>query len=546
MTDPTSNSAERARYWADRLTRQPSENGTPDEATYGPWLAKALQASTTFGPNAEIWTIPVAPTDDRQCVCLFIPGRGRRTVLLTGHYDTVTTEDYAELRDLAIQPDALLHALRDRLATHAQSPAQMRARQDFGGTDYLPGRGLLDMKAGLAAGLAVAEGFAAAQDRSGNILFVAVPDEENASAGARRAAREMAGIAARLDIDLIGAINLDAIADDGDGSAGRSIALGTVGKVLPTAFAVGVPTHGGFPFNGINAAALIAAIVLRMEWAPELTDTTAAQPGTPPSLLSLRDGKAGYDVTTPGTAFATWNVLIHNRTPDDILDTFDRLCAEAVTGCLDDLVGRARASALPEAQAFAPVKVEIYRYEQVLTEAERRNPGLALALGAMSLEFAQCAVPLPEQCRRLTARAWHESRLGGPAVVTGFGSIPYLATRLSPSTEGQRLAVAARNAAAASYDRYGCQITCSEYFAGISDMSFFGEADEAMLDIVARNTPVWKGSIAWPDGPALGSLPIINAGPWGRDYHTPLERLHAGYAFNVLPKLLGDIVREIL
>ena len=30
MTDPKSNSADRARFRADRLTRQASENGTPD------------------------------------------------------------------------------------------------------------------------------------------------------------------------------------------------------------------------------------------------------------------------------------------------------------------------------------------------------------------------------------------------------------------------------------------------------------------------------------------------------------------------------------
>ena len=546
MTDPICDMAARTRDWADRLTRQPSVNATPDEAAFGRWFAETLQASDSFGPGAEIWTIPAAAGDDRHCVCLFVRGGGRRTVLLTGHFDTVTVDDYADLRDLAICPQELLAALRKKLATDAQSPAELRARQDFLGDEYLPGRGLLDMKSGLAAGLAVIENFVARGDRTGNLLFIAVPDEENASVGARRAAQDIAGIAARLEIDLVAAINLDAIADDGDGSAGRSIALGTVGKVLPTAFAVGVPTHGGFPFNGINAAALIAAIVTRMEWAEELTDNSATQPGTPPSLLSLRDGKAGYDVTTPGTAFATWNVLLHQRSPEDVMDSFDQLCTEAVGWCLADLTRRARRSALPEGQSFAPGEIRLFRYQQVMAEAERRRPGTGQTLRQISVALAHDGVPLPEQCRRLTERVWVESRLSGPAIVTGFGSIPYLATQLSQSADGQRLAAAARMAAAASQDRYGCAITCSDYFAGISDMSFFGEADESTLAVVACNTPIWNGSIAWPDGPALGMIPTINAGPWGRDYHTPLERLHKHYAFDVLPRLLTDIICGVL
>ncbi|WP_459857133.1 hypothetical protein [Dongia sp. agr-C8] len=38
----------------------------------------------------------------------------------------------------------------------------------------------------------------------------------------------------------------------------------------------------------------------------------------------------------------------------------------------------------------------------------------------------------------------------------------------------------------------------------------------------------------------------MNAGPWGRDDHTVLERLHAPYAFTILPDLIGEIVIGVL
>jgi arginine utilization protein RocB len=84
------------------------------------------------------------------------------------------------------------------------------------------------------------------------------------------------------------------------------------------------------------------------------------------------------------------------------------------------------------------------------------------------------------------------------------------------------------------------------YFPGISDMSFLGQVDAAGLPVVAANMPAWGHGLVWPEGPASAGLPTVNAGPWGRDYHTPLERLHTGYAFEVLPDLVLEIAREVL
>jgi arginine utilization protein RocB len=41
-------------------------------------------------------------------------------------------------------------------------------------------------------------------------------------------------------------------------------------------------------------------------------------------------------------------------------------------------------------------------------------------------------------------------------------------------------------------------------------------------------------------------VPTINLGPWGRDYHTPFERIETDYGFRVLPSLLLDLSRAVL
>jgi arginine utilization protein RocB len=65
-------------------------------------------------------------------------------------------------------------------------------------------------------------------------------------------------------------------------------------------------------------------------------------------------------------------------------------------------------------------------------------------------------------------------------------------------------------------------------------MSFLGEAS-GDFGAAQANTPIWGTSFTLPASPAY---PAINIGPWGRDYHHWLERLHAPYAFDVLPHLV--------
>ena len=519
--------ADSARRWAIAMTRIPSVSGTAGEAGFGPWLAAELARAF---PQAEVWTFPVVPGDGRRSVAMLVRGKGPRTLLLTGHFDTVTAADYGDLAALATDPDRLTPALVSRLHGTAGSPAEARAQADLASGAFLPGRGLLDMKAGLAAALAVCEGFS--EGDRGNLLFLAVPDEEVNSEGARAAAPALPSMALQRGLDLVGAVNLDAIADDGDGAAGQAIALGTIGKLLPFAFVAGRSTHAGFPLAGLNAAVIAGAIALEVEWAGELTDPLV---GTPPSLLSLRDGKTGYDVTTPGTAFAAFNVLTVARTPEAVLAAFDALCARGAAAALTALRTRAGAAMLPEA-------VPVIRFSALDAQVRAAHPAAHAAARAGLPPDA----PLPELCRIVTGRLWRLSGRTGPAVVTGFGSIPYLPTRLSAKPEARRLAAAAALAAERVGQRHGTAIRLAPVFAGISDMSFFGEADETGLAIVAAETPVWSSVIGWPAAGGIAGLPIVNAGPWGRDYHTPLERMHIRYGFEILPDLIDSLAREML
>ncbi len=46
--------------------------------------------------------------------------------------------------------------------------------------------------------------------------------------------------------------------------------------------------------------------------------------------------------------------------------------------------------------------------------------------------------------------------------------------------------------------------------------------------------------------PAGFTCPIVNIGPWGRDYHQRLERMHADYTFRILPRVVEHLAKSVL
>jgi arginine utilization protein RocB len=126
-------------------------------------------------------------------------------------------------------------------------------------------------------------------------------------------------------------------------------------------------------------------------------------------------------------------------------------------------------------------------------------------------------------------------------VVLGFGSTPYLATQLRSA----RVEAAVDALVADAEARHGVSLRAVEYFAGISDMSFWGQGEAGLFGRLAGDTPAWGTCVAVHAG-HVAQVPTVNLGPWGRDYHTPLERIEADYGFRVLPGLVGDLCGRIL
>ncbi|AWN21968.1 peptidase M20 [Deinococcus irradiatisoli] len=531
------------------LTRWPSVTGSAGESEFGLRLATFLRGWPAFAERpGDVWLTPARHGYPAQNVYALVPGRSSRTLVLSGHYDTVGTEDYGEWQALAGEPAALSAAMIGALSALSDpSAAETLALQDLQSGDFLPGRGLLDMKGGLAAGLAVLERYAARPlaERPGHLLLVATPDEEGRSSGARAVAHDLPGLAQEHGWQVVAGINLDATADVGSGEEGRAAYLGTVGKVLISALVVGRGAHAAYPFDGVSASLLAAALVERIEAAPELADHDPAQDereaAAPPVCLEMRDGKTGYDVTSPGQVWCAFNVLTHTRTPGQVLEQFVELSRAAAQGALLRFSRRAALARSPNAAALAELRAEVLTFGDLQERAVKRaGPEVVQRLRAQPAGTD----PLADSRRIMSALAVL-AELDGPAVVLGFGALHYPATQLGRAAGDRCLAEAARQHAAQLAQETGQSLRLREYFPGISDMSFLGQPTDGLTaQLLAQHTP--HPAHVDPAPPDALRFPVINIGPWGRDYHQRLERVQLPYSFGVVPELLWRVCHSVL
>lgn len=543
------------RDWTLQLVKLPSVTNTPGETEFAQRLYELLATLPYFQAHPENLWLERTTNDLHERYNLFALVRGSTpaTVVLAGHYDVVSIDNYGHLAPWAYDPEALLPRLIAELQADCRSEADHLALRDLQGGDFLPGRGVLDMKSGLAAGIAVLSHFAEQPDRRGNLLLITTPDEEDASHGMRAAALRLPALAEERELELQAAINLDASNDRGDGSAGQVVYLGTVGKLLPSIYVVGRDTHAGVPFDGVNANLIAAEITRRIECNTALSDVVDGAVSPPPVSLKQSDLKTQYDVTTPAAAWCYYNVLTHGRSANDVLERIAALVRDAMDSALGYLHDQARRyNQLAEQHAEPPVWQPLVLTFAELQErvAQQDNPATQAAVADLAQCLAQDpTLDLPTLNRRLTEALWAGSGLAGPAAVIGFGSLYYPPAYVKGETERQRrLREAASEQAAALSRQANVAIRLRPFFAGISDMSFLGSATgDDDVAAIALNTPAWEAKLRF-DYAAISALdlPTINIGPWGRDYHQRLERVHAPYSFEIVPELVWRITDQLL
>ncbi len=440
------------------------------------------------------------------------------TVGLTGHFDVVSTAIYGDLAPLAFDPERLAAAMSDRNLTPA-------VRRDLE-AGWLFGRGTADMKCGLAVHMALMERWGT--NPPCNILFVAVPDEENLSLGMRGVLSEAARWIESRGLSVVAWVNGE------PNVAARSrewpVHRGSIGKTMGFVLSVGVGCHVGEFFKGISAVQIAGQVNAAIEGHPDSADQIGDRFLPPAACLGLEPLRGGYSVTLYDRVMARYNLLYWNRTPAKLLDILRAGAQEGLNRALEMTERSARA-------VGASVQLNT---PKVLSLSELRD---MVPDGSVGADCSARSCSVVDRACSLVLNLLDRSALEGPLAVVGFLP-PWYPPRRRDDDQAEDFLDQALDAVFVRARELGVDPLREPIFEGISDLSYLGRSDE--VTALTENMAGWGELYSVPlEAMAAVHAPVCNLGPFGMDIHKATERLEPRFAFSVLPELVEELVRAL-
>lgn len=503
--------------------------------------------------NLRLW--PIAGDPWGRCTILaFVEGTKQaadpfakvKTVLCLGHVDTAGTDDYGELKAEAIHSDILKEKLQsiqfnDETLSEIHSP------------DWILGRGIFDMKTGVAALMVMIETFAKHLEQlEGNLVFIGVPDEEGNSAGMLAAVPELAQLAQEKNWDFIVAIDTDYMTDRYPGDTNKYVYVGTVGKLLPCFYVYGEETHVGEAFNGLDANLLSSTILQQMDLNTKLCDVADNEVTLPPISLQQRDLKPEYSVQTTNAVNLYFNYATHSSPPAQVLATCKQIATDSFAEVIVKLNGEyenfCQLSHIPYHPL--PWQVAVLTYEE-LYQAVKAEIGDKLdRLIAAVVAEQQAKQADDREVSLAIIQAIHKNYSNQNSKIIVYFAPPYyphMFLQGNSEKEKNLLAILEKTAQQAQ-DTYHYNIVTKKFYPYISDLSYCNISDNAaQLAGLTDNMPAWSRTYTLPIQAIQNiSMPVVNIGPYGKDAHKLSERLSCPYSFDAMPFILEQTIAALL
>ncbi|MFD4819513.1 M20/M25/M40 family metallo-hydrolase [Peribacillus butanolivorans] len=455
----------------------------------------------------------------------------KRTVVLLSHFDTVQIEEYADLKPLATQPELLTQKLLEK-----KGILNKNAQKDLLSGDYLFGRGVMDMKMGLALHLQLLEQ-AIEENWPINLLLVTVPDEEVNSAGMREAVKQINLLKQEegLKIDLV--LNSEPSFSKSPTDIQEYIYSGTIGKIMPAALFYGKETHVGEPLKGMTAPYISSFLTAEMEWNELFLEEDYGEYTPLPVSLQLKDLKGQYSTQTPYRAVAMYNVFLLKRSASEIMDIFEEVTHTAMAKCqqrYEDICKKNNVTGI------APIRV--LRFEQLQIYIEQKI-GVEKVEQLIDKVVQDKSLDDREKSLRIADSFMIHCQELAPATILLFVP-PYYPPANSSEHPLVKNAIHMLLEEAKSFDIPLEQV---HYFNGICDLSYCQFQTDENWKTYELNTPVWNRTYSIPfEEMASINAPVLNVGPFGKDAHQISERLHIKSAFEEMPVLLNKLIHFVI
>ncbi|MGM0896938.1 MAG: M20/M25/M40 family metallo-hydrolase [Bacillota bacterium] len=524
---------EQLRELTELLVSWDSQGLTEGEVTFPDKLKEKLLEVEYFHENPHLVALGEVNWERRYLTALYKHEKASRTIVLLSHFDTVAVHEYGDLAPLAYKPAELEKAFQQ-----IKNEFKPDMQADLASGEYLFGRGLMDMKSGLAIHMAMLER-ASLEKWPINLLLMTVPDEEVNSAGMRYGVSKLLDLERQYGLDYVLFLNGEPVFAKSPGDEAQYIYTGSIGKIMPSALFYGKETHAGEPLAGMTSSYLATYLTRKMEWNPAFSETVHGEQTPLPVTLTQGDMKEEYSVQTPYRTKALYNIFTMERNAEQVMDIFEGLAKESAHECMEDY------RSLCERVGMDPRfdDISVIRYEQLVEYAKEK----------FGIDYVNHLIrdTLMDPERDVRDKSFHIADLLllncqelTPGIVLLFAPPYYPAVN---SSEDPFIEDCVAHVTHDALERFDLELEQVHFFNGISDLSYVNYKDTTSGWVsYENNTPVYGEPYSIPfQSMQLLQAPVLNIGPFGKDPHKRTERLHAKNAFEEIPEIIAGLIVHI-
>lgn len=462
----------------------------------------------------------------------------KRTIVLLSHFDVVGIDEYGIGAPYAFDPIAYTDFLKQG-NLHLDEESQ----NDLDSGHYLFGRGICDMKWGIAADIELLHAYS--EKRDANLLFVSVPDEERNSEGMLDAIKKMEVLAKQEDLSLDFCMVGEPDISFEQSLESRRLFIGAAGKVMPFFYCVGKETHVGDPYGGLNPNLLSAKVVEYLEHAPAFIDQANGYFTPAPTCLKQSDCKTSYSVQTPYDSYAYFNLMTLSKSIDTIKEQLlacARQAFEEVLRMRDARILQAE-QLLNRALPHASISVNVMSYEELYASCVEQH-------GSAFQKHMETFIEGLEEAdmREMTLAVIKETHRYAPdrsaKIILAFAP-PYYPHSGFLEADAPLRKICERFVKKAQ--KQGERYELNACFNGLTDMCYLGLRDAGAALSLAANFPLWGKHYEVPlEVMRKLQIPFVNFGPDGKDPHKYSERIELNYSLKQAPRLRKMLVDEMM
>lgn len=535
------------------LVKIPSIVKTTGEADCASWIFNYYKELEYFKKNPDHLKLQETENDEIQRYNTIAMVRGtkgdsNKTIILMGHLDTVGVDDFGVISNSAFDIDNLPEMLK-KLNPGPQ------VLEDIDSNEYMFGRGVLDMKSGVAGHMYLIEYFSQHLDElDGNLIAIAECDEEDNSHGIISALTVLRDWKKEYSLDYIAAINADYSTPYHDLDENRYVYFGTIGKLLPSFYVTGKETHVGQAYGGLNPNTIIAELNRNIELNPDLSDIAQGEATVPPTSLKQTDTKVGYTVQTPLAAYSYYNFFTHSMSPKDVMVKIKEKAVESFDNVVERLNDSYKSYCELGNHTYTklPWETRVYTWEEFYNEIVTIHGDkvkLFLHNFANELNKNNPSMDLRDFSVAVIEAAWMWSVDKSPAIIIYYSSTFSARIEMTGKTELEiELLDSVKESIDFVQEFSDKPIVTKMFYPYISDSSFMAISDDIDdLGSLEKNMPSWGTKYIHPIKEILEiNVPVVNIGTFGKDGHKITERVHMKYTFENVPNITYRAICNLL